>query len=432
VERSKLISEEEAKNKKKWERLVVKTYKQKIQIDCEELFEKLQEKYSSEEEVKNIISELKIKIKDHEYLFKKQWQILKKFNLQEKIYREESKNLIISERMKKEENYQEAIEKLTAAHVGGFEPASVIKNKIMVRIQQKFDINEETMHELKKIDFDYYFKKDARENKIQFISEEQLLKKRHDDQVGVLEKFIKVNFLAPGKDNNTSSSAISNKYKDKDRDRDYDSLPNYHQNKQELKRYEKELEMKAGKGGYSSMLEENHEEEFGFIEKFESLSSRKNQLSSSIKDDKLSSRAKNDIFNSLSSNTIVYSNFDDITMKPFDSDNLNNLQNLQNLKNEQFQFNHKNNKSECLNREDAEDKFPTPGRFDSNIKVKDFLKLTDPESITRFKEKVIEDIKEKTESNKDLYEDDFVKSHNTFYRSKILNDLYVSKIYLII
>ena len=190
---------EELRNKKKWERLIVKTYKQKIQINFDELYDKLQEKFSSEEEVKNIISELKIKIKDLEYLFKKQWQILKKFNLQEKIYREESRNLVESEKMKKEDNYKEAIEKLTAAHVGGFEPASVIINKIMVKIQQKFDISEEIMDELREINFDFYFKKDARDNKTEYLSEDKLLKKRHEDQVGTLEKFIKVNFLVPAK-----------------------------------------------------------------------------------------------------------------------------------------------------------------------------------------------------------------------------------------
>jgi hypothetical protein len=387
---------------------------------------------------------------------------LKKFNLQEKIYREESKNLILSEKMKKEENYQEAIEKLTAAHVGGFEPASVIKNKIMIRIQQKFNINDVTMKELRKIDFDYFFKKDARENKTEYICEDLMLKKRHDDQVGVLEKFIKVNFLAPGKEshysqynqysqyNHYNSVSSGYKYREKDKfekERDYDSLPNYHQNKQELKRYEKELEMKAGKGGFSMMIDENPEENYGTIidkyDKFEKNSkfdktdkydnfeksdtfekfNRYESISPSkqtnfSKEEKFSTKEN---FNSISTNAKSFSNFEDVLMRPFDENNNFEFTNFSNSGVSKKEF------SKRMLNEETEDRFPTPSRYDSNLKVKDFLKFTDPESIVKFKEKVVEDVKMKAESNKDLIDDIIIKSENTIYKSKILNDLYVRK-----
>jgi hypothetical protein len=392
---------EELRNKKKWERLIVKTYKQKIQINFDELYDKLQEKFSSEEEVKNIISELKIKIKDLEYLFKKQWQILKKFNLQEKIYREESRNLVESEKMKKEDNYKEAIEKLTAAHVGGFEPASVIINKIMVKIQQKFDISEEIMDELREINFDFYFKKDARDNKTEYLSEDKLLKKRHEDQVGTLEKFIKVNFLVPAKEN----------FKYRDRDRDYDSMPNYYQNKQELKRYEKELEMKAGKGGYSYILEEANEEDF-IEKKFENpLSAIKRQSTNSHEMEKSSSTY--DYPNSSNNKShFNYSNFHDVLNNRVDNENIN----IDSFSQNDIQI--QNNMSDDI----------LSARFDSNLKVKDFLKVTDHDNICKFKDKVIQDMKEKAIYNKELYED-VMRNQNSIYKSQILNDLYVSFIF---
>ncbi len=363
--------------------------------------------------------------------------------------------------MKKEENYQEAIEKLTATHVGGFEPASVIKNKIMVRIQQKFNIVEETMRGLRKIDFDYFFKKDARENKTEYICEDQMLKKRHDDQVGVLEKFIKVNFLAPGKDSNYNqytqfnqyyslSSSYKHREKDKfEREKEYDSLPNYHQNKQELKRYEKELEMKAGKGGYSMMIDEHQEEEFGpiidkydnfeKINKFEKVDKydkyeksdtyEKNSRYESISPSKQTNFSKEEKhslkenFNSMSTNAKSFSNFEDVLMRPFEENNNFEFTNFSSSGISKKEY------SKRMYNEETEDRFPTPSRYDSNLKVKDFLKFTDPENIIKFKEKVVDDVKSKVESNKELIDDILIKNENTIYNSKILNDLYVRKLF---
>jgi hypothetical protein len=350
-------------NKKKWERLIVNTYKINIKFDSSELNNKLSEKFTSEEEVKNILTELKIKIKDLEYLFKKQWQILKKFNLQERIYREESKNLVEREKSKKDEIYTEAIEKLTAAHVGGFEPASVIKNKILTKIQQKFDVPDLIMEELRNINFNLHFKKDARENLTDYKSEENLLKKRHEDQVTVLENFIQ-NLLIPAKDS---------KYKEKD----YDCPLNFHQNKQELKRYEKELEMKAGKGGLNYIpLEEE------FLNNFDTnISSTKkisdNEKGFSLGDKKEFEKISNEVFSSFN---------------PF-SPEINEAQSLT----------------------------KSSERYDNHLKVKDFLKVNDLDSITKFKEKVIENIRNKTTDKLKKQEFKYLSP----YKSKILNDLYV-------
>ncbi len=217
----------------------MRSYKQQLIIDADKLYQKLQEKFSCDEEVKNIISELKIKIKDLEYMNKKQWQILKKFNLQEKIYREEVRLLNESDKMKRNDIYKEAIEKLTAAHIGGFEPPFVLKNKIILKVQNKFDISEVVINELRKLNYNSEVNH-KKNQKLDFtnpveISEDNLLTKRYEDQIIVLEKFIKENFLNP---------------KIRDRDREYECVHNFMHNKQELKRYEKEIELKAGKLAY--------------------------------------------------------------------------------------------------------------------------------------------------------------------------------------
>jgi len=60
-------------------------------------------------------------------------------------------------------------------------------------------------------------------------------------------------------------------------------------------------------------------------------------------------------------------------------------------------------------------------KFDESIKLKDILKVSDAESIMKFREKVIIEIKEKANYNKDICEN----SLNSIYKSKILNDLYI-------
>lgn len=159
---------------KKWEKVIIKTYFQKLLIN-DGIYDKILEKYNDEEVVKSIISEMKLKLKDLEYIIKKQWQILKKFNLQEKIYREESKHLSESEKEKTEEIYRDTIEKLTAAHIGGFEPVTVLKTKIINKIQQKYDIKESNLNELKNI-----FKEPKN-----MEEEDGLLKSRHEAQINV-------------------------------------------------------------------------------------------------------------------------------------------------------------------------------------------------------------------------------------------------------
>jgi hypothetical protein len=83
---------EEKKQMKKWEKLILNTYFQKLS-GTDNLKEKIHEKLSHDETVKGILVDLKLKIKEQEIMHRKQWQILKKFTLQEKIFREESKNL---------------------------------------------------------------------------------------------------------------------------------------------------------------------------------------------------------------------------------------------------------------------------------------------------------------------------------------------------
>ena len=197
---------------RKWDRMINKAFNQKITFEEESLYEKLEEKFKSDQDIKNIINELYIKIKNCEYLVKKQWYTLKKFNLQEKIHMEESKIIENNEKIKLNQIYQDTILKLAACHMIGFEPLSIIRKKILNKIQMKYNINEENMKEL--------------ENHFNLTEEdeENLNIKRHENQIEVLKKIIsdsnKFNYRVV--DNNT-----------------------YLNTKDEIKKYEKDLVLKA-------------------------------------------------------------------------------------------------------------------------------------------------------------------------------------------
>ena len=197
---------------RKWDRMINKAFNQKITFEEESLYEKLEEKFKSDQDIKNIINELYIKIKNCEYLVKKQWYTLKKFNLQEKIHMEESKIIENNERIKLNQIYQDTILKLAACHMIGFEPLNIIRKKILNKIQMKYNINEENMKEL--------------ENHFNLTEEdeENLNIKRHENQIEVLKKIIsdsnKFNYRVV--DNNT-----------------------YLNTKDEIKKYEKDLVLKA-------------------------------------------------------------------------------------------------------------------------------------------------------------------------------------------
>ena len=68
------------KNLNKWEKIITKAYNQKTQSDEEGIYDKIKEKFQTDQEVKNIISELNMKLKNAEYYVKKQWHTLKKYN----------------------------------------------------------------------------------------------------------------------------------------------------------------------------------------------------------------------------------------------------------------------------------------------------------------------------------------------------------------
>ena len=336
--------------------------------------------------MRSIISEFKIKIKEFEYIVKKQWITLKKFNLQEKIYREESKSLADNESMKRKDIYKNAIEKLTAAHNRGFEPAGVLKNKILNKIQIKYDISENIMKDLSCcFNIGKYYEE-----------EENLLKTRYEDQVKVLEKFIKSNISV----NNPSQNNVNNQNNSLDkmnsiynpynnnkyiREKDPEYLKIYHMNKQDLKRYEKELEMKAGKGGF--VMEENHKN----LEEF--------YLNQSVE-----------------MNGDVMRNSDEVK-------NTKILNESFGLEQPDIEFQEINYRSNPI------------------FKVKDILKCCDAEKILKFKEKIVQDFKGKIfrESTNILHNSNSIEmntqsienlSHvsspnQTLYKSKILNDLYV-------
>ena len=52
---------------KKWEKIINKAFNQRIQLEEEWLYDKIFEKFQSDQEIKNIISELHIKLKNCDY-----------------------------------------------------------------------------------------------------------------------------------------------------------------------------------------------------------------------------------------------------------------------------------------------------------------------------------------------------------------------------
>ena len=89
-----------------------------------------------------------IKQKNSQYLFNKRRQTLKKFNIQEKIQREETKIINDNEESKNNDIFNDAIQKLAACHMLGFEPLTVIRQKILNKIQIKYSIDKENMEQL--------------------------------------------------------------------------------------------------------------------------------------------------------------------------------------------------------------------------------------------------------------------------------------------
>ena len=203
---------EEDKNQRKWQKIMDKAFVSKIDYEENNIEEKTEEKFKNDQEIKNIINELYIKQKNSQYLFNKQRQVLKKFNIQEKIQREETKIINDNEESKNNDIFNDAIQKLAACHMLGFEPLTVIRQKILTKIQSKYNINEENMNQLSS-----YFESNSENDK-------ELENKRREKQIEVLD-----NLLSDSKKFN---------YKEIDK-------ATIIKVKNEIKKYEKELELKA-------------------------------------------------------------------------------------------------------------------------------------------------------------------------------------------
>ena len=153
-----------------------------------------------------------IKQKNSQFLFNKQRQTLKKFNIQEKIQREETKIINDNEESKNNDIFNDAIQKLAACHMLGFEPLTVIRQKILNKIQLKYSIDKENMEQLSS-----YFDSNSESDKL-------LENKRREKQIEVLEKLL----------------SDSKKFNYKELDKAILSKV-----KNEIKKYEKDLELKA-------------------------------------------------------------------------------------------------------------------------------------------------------------------------------------------
>ena len=214
--------------------MIDKAFTNKIDYEENNIEEKTQEKFKNDQEIKNIINELYIKQKNSQYLFNKQRQTLKKLNIQEKIQRKETKIINDSEESKKNEDFSDAIQKLAACHMLGFEPLTVIRQKILSKIQTKYSIDAENMNQLSS-----YFESNNE-------SDKELEKQRKEKQIEVLDKLLS----DPKKFN----------YKELDKQIIIKV-------KTEIKKYEKDLELKASQNddedklaGLNQFLNKDNEE----------------------------------------------------------------------------------------------------------------------------------------------------------------------------
>ena len=191
--------------------MIDKAFTTNIEYEENNIEEKTEEKFKNDQEIKKIINELYIKQKNAEFLFNKQRQTLKKFNIKEKIQREETKIINNNEESKNNDIFNDAIQKLAACHMLGFEPLTVIRQKILSKIQTKYNIDEDNMNQLS-LYFESYNE-----------SDKELKKQRKEKQIEVLKKLL---------DSKTFN------YKDVDKQ-------TMIKVKNEIKKYEKDLELKA-------------------------------------------------------------------------------------------------------------------------------------------------------------------------------------------
>ena len=220
--------------------------------------EKIEEKFKNDQEIKNIINELYIKQKNSEFLFNKQRQTLKKFNLQEKVQREEIRIIKDNEEAKNNDIFNEAIQKLAARHMLGFEPITVIRQKILDKIKAKYSINEENMNILTN-----YFESNA-------DSDKELEVKRKEKQIEVLENIL--------------SDSKKFDYKDIDK-------ATIIKVKNEIKNYEKDLALKASQNEEDDefnniellMKKEQEENELNKMQEEEDFDSLENEYDDDLK-----------------------------------------------------------------------------------------------------------------------------------------------------
>ena len=220
--------------------------------------EKIEDKFKNDQEIKNIINELYIKQMNSEYLYNKQRQTLKKFNLQEKVQREEIRIIKDNEEAKNNDIFNDAIQKLAARHMLGFEPITVIRQKILTKIQAKYNINTENMNILTN-----YFESNA-------DSDKELEVKRKEKQIEVLENIL--------------SDSKKFDYKEVDK-------ATIIKVKNEIKNYEKDLALKASQNEDDDefnnieelMKKEQEENEFNKMQEEENSDSFENDNDSDLK-----------------------------------------------------------------------------------------------------------------------------------------------------
>ena len=246
-----------AKGNKSSKKIIDKTFTTKIDFEENNMEEKIKDKFQNDQEIRNIINELYIKQKNSQYLFNKQRQILKKFNLQEKIQLEETRIIKENEEAKNNDIFNDAIQKLAARHMLGFEPIIVIRQKILAKIQAKYNINAENMEQLTN-----YFESNE-------DSDKELEIGRKEKQIEVLENIL--------------SDSKQFDYKEVDK-------ATIIQVKNEIKNYEKDLVIKASQNDDDElnnieqlMIKEQEENNLNKMQEEENFDSNENENDDDMK-----------------------------------------------------------------------------------------------------------------------------------------------------
>jgi len=281
--------------------------------------------------------------------------------------------LINAEKQKTRDIFREAIYKLEAAQISGFEDKEVLKGKIFNKIKQKYQLDDDLLNELRNIF-----------NEIDIIEKEDTyLDQRTENIVEVLRSIVK----------NNPNLCISN---------DYDIRNSIYASKQELKRYEKELESKAGQSNIAHL--ENSNEDFTMKNSFNLQNNNfvENPLSNQKTKSKIDMSEGNMNSKKLVFNEVLgiddYPSIDYKEERPIFTNKIDDFI----LPNER-----------SMNIDDGQKLY----KLSNNLKISD-------DSVEKHKSTILQNLSKMAKTHEDMINETQKRTSN-IYKSKVLNDLYM-------